>query len=226
MSRDIPLLERWRRFQPDWILVLVGLNVVVYALTVLFTQLTRTAAGSLLGPSLEALFLCGSSAPARILDGEVWRLLTASFLHANLLHLGMNMLVLWQLGPAARHLLGAHSFLNLWVFGALTAAAASLGRNLVRFGLDSPMLQAYPGSVGASGAVFAVFGFIFLVSRKTPGAGQLARQMTFWLVINLAIGFSVDFIDNAGHIGIGFDRTDGCAFARSSLVLSIAKTEI
>lgn len=214
MSRSITIFERWRRLQPDWVRVLVALNVIVYALSILATRSLGFDAGDTFTPSSEALYLLGTSAPARIADGEIWRLLTSSVLHGGVLHLAMNMLALWQLGPLVRHALGAHSFLSLWVFSALVAGIVSVGRYSVAAFLDHgwaiESLRVLPGSVGASGAVFGVFGFLFLMLRRTPGAGQLSRQLTFWLVVNLVVGFSSKVIDNAGHIG-GF--LGGAAFA-------------
>ena len=202
------LFTRWRRFQPDWIRIILGLNLAIFLLSLIVTHHLSGGYGAFeFSPSSPALFLLGSSSPAAVLKGEVLRLLTATMLHVSLLHIGMNMLALWQIGPMVRHLIGAHSFVSLYVLSGLVGAIASVGRFVVPV-LDAGSLEGtlrqlnhLPGGVGASGALFGVFGCLFLIARKTPGAQHVARQLTFWLIINLVIGFQFPQIDNAAHIG-------------------------
>ena len=78
----------------------------------------------------------------RVAEGEYWRHITSAFLHANILHLGLNMLVLWIIGPALEEFLGHGRYVLLYVVSGLAGAAGAL--------------VVSPGSpaVGASGAIW------------------------------------------------------------------------
>lgn len=131
--------------------------------------------------------------------GEWWRLITVALVHGNLVHLFFNMYALYIVGPIVELLYGPVRFAAFYV---ASAAAGSVASYLV---LEDP-------SVGASGAVFGMFGLIMVsiwVHRPALG-GQpraLAGQIAVLIVINLAIGFGIDGgfmggrIDNAAHIG-------------------------
>lgn len=125
--------------------------------------------------------------PLLVARGDVYRLVTAAFLHANLLHLGLNMLGLYIFGPHLERALGWPRFLALYLTSALGAGIcffffASLGTF----------------SVGASGAVFGLFGAFFVILRARGGD---TSQIVGLIVINLFIGASVPGIDNYAHIG-------------------------
>ena len=125
--------------------------------------------------------------PLLVARGDVYRLLTAAFLHANLLHLGLNMFGLYLFGPPLESALGKVRFLALYLLSALGAGVcfyyfASLGTF----------------SVGASGAVFGLFGAFFVMLRSRGGD---TSQIVGLIVINLFIGASVPGIDNYAHIG-------------------------
>jgi membrane associated rhomboid family serine protease len=133
-------------------------------------------------------------------DGELWRLVTVTLVHGNLLHLGFNMYALYIVGPIVEALYGRGPFLFFYV---LMAAAGSVASYFV---LENP-------SVGASGAVFGLFGLLMVSNwRHKPALGRQARalsmQIGILIVINLAIGFGLGGggfmggrIDNAAHIG-------------------------
>jgi membrane associated rhomboid family serine protease len=125
--------------------------------------------------------------PLLVARGEVYRLVSAAFLHANVLHLGLNMFGLYLFGPQLERVLGWPRFLALYLVSALGAGIcffffASLGTF----------------SVGASGAVFGLFGAFFVIVRARGGD---TSQIVGLIVINLFIGASVPGIDNYAHIG-------------------------
>lgn len=141
-----------------------------------------------------ALELLGWKDDARILDGEYWRLITAAFLHGGILHLCCNMIGLWSLGQLVEMVYGWRRFLFLYVGSAI---AGSLGS----------MIGSDLKSVGASGAIFGLLGvglvFSLRYRHQVPkGIGvYLFKQLLFWAVLLLGIGFAVRVIDNSGHIG-------------------------
>ena len=119
--------------------------------------------------------------------GQYYRLLTAAFLHANLIHLVFNMLALAQLGPGLEQRLGRVRFLGLYLLSALGGSTLSF-------------LISDPGAlgVGASGAIYGLFGAYFVVERRLGGD---TRPIVTLILVNLAISFAVPIIDWRAHLG-------------------------
>lgn len=141
------------------------------------------------GPRLELFggFHGGAGGDAGVAGGEVWRLLTAGFLHANLIHLGVNMFSLWVLGRPLEAALGRLRFVGLYLAGLL-------GSSAVAYLLTPPNAAV----VGASGAIFALLGALFVLGRRL---GLDTRSLTGLLVINLVISFAVPGISWQAHVG-------------------------
>lgn len=109
-------------------------------------------------------------------ESEPWRMLTSAFLHSsNFMHIAFNMYALWILGNALEPAFGRVRFLAVYLISALAGSVGVL--------LLSPIDTAV---VGASGAVFGLFGALFVVQRKRGGD---VRQIVVLLLINAAIGF-------------------------------------
>ncbi len=131
---------------------------------------------------------------------EPWRYLSSAFLHATgsfgLVHLGLNMYLLWALGPYLEAQLGRARFAALYVVSAL---AGSVGYQLLTsdFVVTSQGLLA-SGAVGASGAVFGLFGAMVVVQRRL---GRALGPVAGVLVVNLALGFFVQGIAWQAHLG-------------------------
>ena len=89
-----------------------------------------------------------------VADGEWWRLITTAFLHAGLLHLVFNMLALWWFGRILEGSLGHWRFLGLYIASALAGSAGAL------------LLSPDTPTVGASGAVFGIFGAGLVLERQ------------------------------------------------------------
>jgi rhomboid protease GluP len=129
---------------------------------------------------------------------QSYRFLTAMFLHANLLHIGLNMLSLYFIGVITERVFGTGRFLIIYFLSGIVGG-------LAQFGLDIYMNT--PGAaVGASGAIFGVFGALgafFLLRRRAlgPAGNSLIGQWFFWLLINLVFSFSVPGIAAFDHIG-------------------------
>ena len=121
-------------------------------------------------------------------DGQWWRLFTYSLDHANLLHIGFNMLLLWLIGNALEPGAGPLRFTTLWVVSVLGGAAGAL--------VASP----HVATVGASGGVFGVGAAATLVMQR--------QGVRFWdtgfgplLGINLVLGYFQPNVSVGGHIG-------------------------
>lgn len=148
----------------------------------------------------------GAIVPSYILGrGEYWRLLSAMFLHGDgtirgdLLHLGMNLWALWQLGRLYEMMFGTRRFVLIYFATGLAASITSLMRYV--------FLQQSGASVGASGAIFGILGAFIFSIRRSPRwrherwARGIVSQLMFWIVANIVIGFSFPQIDMAAHLG-------------------------
>jgi membrane associated rhomboid family serine protease len=126
---------------------------------------------------------------------EPWRMLTSAFLHSpdNLLHILLNMYTLWIFGQALEPILGRLRFLALFLISAL---GGSVGYLLLT-PLYVPGQQLF-GVVGASGAIFGLFGAMLLVQRQRGGD---TRQLWVLIAINGVIGFLVPQIAWQAHLG-------------------------
>jgi len=126
---------------------------------------------------------------------EPWRMLTSAFLHSpdNLLHILLNMYTLWIFGQALEPILGRVRFLALFLISAL---GGSVGYLLLT-PLYVPGQQLF-GVVGASGAIFGLFGAMLLVQRQRGGD---TRQLWVLIAINGVIGFLVPQIAWQAHLG-------------------------
>lgn len=159
----------------------------------------------------DVLVVLGASQASLVLSGQVWRLGTAMFLHAGLLHLAVNGWALYQLGGLVEILFGSRRLAAIYFSSGLTGSVASVGWGLVS-GIDVR-------SVGASGAIFGLLGALiaFLVrhrDRLRPEARSLLMQLLFWAGLNIFLGFTVPQIDNAAHLGGLFAGLIGGAVVR------------
>lgn len=124
---------------------------------------------------------------------EPWRFVTAAFLHSTqIFHIAFNMYALWIVGPYLENLLGRARFISLYLLSAIGGHVA------IVLLADPTGPSWFTGTVGASGAVFGLFGAIFLVMRRM---GQEARGMLVIIGLNLVVGFVVPNISWQGHLG-------------------------
>ncbi len=159
------------------------------ALFVLFVALT----GQVMWFPAETLAIYGGNFGPWTADGQWWRLLSSVFLHGGIMHLIFNCIILANIGLFLEPLLGRLQFALVYLFTGLVASLTSLFFN---FGVVS---------VGASGAIFGLYGFFFallLTDLFKPGfRNQFLKGTLVFVGINLALGFMVPMIDNAAHIG-------------------------
>jgi membrane associated rhomboid family serine protease len=143
----------------------------------------------------EKLLMWAGNSADTVKDGEWWRLFTALFLHANLLHLAMNGAGLWLFGSAVEKTMGR------WRMLVVFLAGGALG-NLV-----SAFVAHYDVAIGASGGIFAVIGaFAVGVWRlRSPMYFALRRRLLFVLALMVAADFTIGGlepqVDNLAHVG-------------------------
>lgn len=167
--------------------VLVAVNVAIHVLS---------SGGGLGRPSFAvqldyALIGRGFSSAEGLIGveaGEWYRLVTGGFLHGSLLHLGFNMYVLWILGKQLEPALGRVAFTAVYFTSML---AGSLGVML---------LEPEALTVGASGAVFGLFGYA-VVAQLVRGINPLTTGIGGIIALNLVFTFVVPGISIGGHVG-------------------------
>jgi membrane associated rhomboid family serine protease len=136
--------------------------------------------------------LAGAQINERVAAGEYYRLVTAAFLHAGLTHILFNMWALYLFGPPLERQVGSLPFAALYFSSAVTGGA-------LYFLLGGPGV-----AVGASGAIFGLFGAWvagFWRNRHAPGARQALHQLFVLLAINAALPLAVPAIAWEAHLG-------------------------
>lgn len=149
-------------------------------------------------------------------EGQWYRLFTSIFLHVNITHIGLNMLSLYIIGRAIEPALGKWRYLGLFV-------VCGLGGSVAYYLLVNPLAapasalgitQLSAPAVGASGAIFGLFGAYFVMARR---AAANTSGIIFLIVINLVYGFAVPGIGWQAHVGglaTGLAITAGFGLAR------------
>lgn len=162
--------------------LLLVANVTVYLITGVTSGLGINQ------PQYSTLFRDWQLQPSVVwTDASYYPLLTAAFLHANLLHLGVNMLSLLFVGPTIERFLGHWRYAALYFLGALGSSAA-----VFAFGSRSVPV------VGASGALFALLGACLALARRI---GLDMQYLIGIVALNFVLTFSVAGISKLGHIG-------------------------
>lgn len=135
------------------------------------------------------------------LTGDLWRLLTACFMHAGILHLLSNMFCLYIFGGITEKTYGKTKFLVIYFFSGIVASITSV-------------LISEHASLGASGAVFGVIGANLYLLTKIEGTTKrrFAMDLLSFLAINFAFSGFRSGIDVAAHLG-GLGAGVAMAFA-------------
>jgi membrane associated rhomboid family serine protease len=171
---------QWSAFPAT--MALIAINVVVF-----LVEIANGSGGLMTEQSSRFVVDYGLFGPF-VEEGDWYRLITSGFLHANLLHIGFNMLLLFLLGRLLEPALGTPRFLALYFASLL---AGSLGVMV----LDPNSL-----TIGASGAIFGLAGAVFVIARGR-GMDALASQIGFLIVINLFFGLAASRVSIGAHIG-------------------------
>jgi rhomboid protease GluP len=217
-----------RRPRPSWVVapatyVLVGINCAVF--------LAMVAHGvSAVNPTTGQLMHWGAdNAGSVLINGEWWRIVTATFVHVGILHLVTNMWCLWNLGLLAEPVMGSAGVIAVYLLTGAAGNLLSTFSGWARYSQEWASYHAaggvdlaavFPPSAGASGAVFGIAGalIVLLKSNRLPvppfELKRLRRSVIYFAALNLVLGFSINIgthvmgsgvnIDNMAHLG-------GCA---------------
>lgn len=175
--------ERGMRYWPPMTLTLIAVLVAVFG-----WQLASKAFAS-----EAALVDAGALVRNRVLEGEYWRMLSATLLHGSFNHLLGNCLALYILGMAGEHALGAWRLLVIYVASGLAGSLASV--------LTGP-----GPSVGASGAICGLMGAVVLILYRYRRVyhvrdKEIALVLAGWASYTILVGAIDPRIDNWAHFG-------------------------
>ncbi len=136
------------------------------------------------------LYRLGAVSGVAIQNGQVWRLLTGTFLHAGLIHLLVNIYSLCIIGMQLENFIGKKKFLTIYLVSAISGSLMS-------------SLFTQTISVGASGAIFGLLGsMLYFGYHYRLYLGNVLRAQIIPLIfLNLFLGFMLGGVDNAAHIG-------------------------
>jgi rhomboid protease GluP len=168
---------------------LIGINVL------LFISPAIADVHWLWKPTAQQLLGWGANFGPLTLHGQWWRLVTCCFLHLGVIHIAMNMFILLQAGSFAEALFGRVRYLALYLLAGIGGSLASAFR-------QPPIV-----SVGASGAIFGVYGAIlgFLLMQRREvnpeAAGKIAKGAGIFLFYNLAYSLANPTVDLSAHLG-------------------------
>jgi membrane associated rhomboid family serine protease len=161
--------------------VFIALNVAAYLAEV------GSGSGGLSSSGGSLIFDFALFGPS-VAEGEWYRIVTSAFLHSGLVHIGFNMFALYFLGRLLEPGIGTPRFVAVYLVSLLGGAFGAL------------LLSPDSLTVGASGAVFGIFGATFVIARGR-GVDAIASTVGVILLLNLAISFSVPRISLGGHLG-------------------------
>jgi len=178
----------------DPIRTIIYINIAFYVLSLLLDPAGILAGGgmfSFLSPSNQSLFLLGATGTIPVIQAHrFWTLISASFLHGGILHIGFNMMALYQLGPFVLREFGFHRFINLYIITGVCGFAAS-----VLFGVFF--------TIGASASICGLIGAIIYYGKSRGGSyGEaIYKEAMGWIVGLIFFGFIFSGINNWAHGG-------------------------
>ena len=198
--------ERGMSSTPVLTIALIGFNAVLFFVTVSQGLLQSEA----------AILKAGALSRELVFHGEVWRLLSAMFLHGGLDHLAGNGVGLFIVGMAAEHAYGKLEMIGIYVISGLCGSVLSVLMN--------------PGpSVGASGAIFGLLGATIVVFLKYRDRLHLRDKhvgngLLLWAAYSIATAWFIPFVDNAAHVG-GLLGGALCGYCLTPKLMSTAPVE-
>ena len=164
--------------------ILIAINLLVFLISAWISK-------NIFDIDIYTLIIMGAKVNSLIDKGQVWRLITCAFLHGGLIHIFFNMYALKILGPEIEYVYGKIKYLVIYLLSAIAASIFSY-----IFGPQSV-------SVGASGAIFGLFGAMLIFGikhRKQMGKAYMMNILQV-IFVNVIIGISSSNIDNAAHFG-------------------------
>lgn len=170
---------------------LIAINVAIYLVTASQGGGLNSPGGNL----FSKMILLGNRVTSQGIypygdlahDHQWYRLVSAMFLHASIIHIGFNMYALWVIGTPVEQYLGRARYVGLYFVSGLAGSAGAL--------LATPSTP----TLGASGAVFGILGAMLILEWQATG--RFAGNAMAMIVINLIITFAIPGISYGAHLG-------------------------
>lgn len=179
--------------------LMTGATIVLYVLSLLLSRGNMQA--FTLSPAGEILFLLGASGAAPVFDfGRWWTLLTAGWLHGNLLHIFFNVMWIRQLAPAIAEIYGPARMIIIYTLSGIAGFALSSVAGEYLWWMPVYFLRGAQLTVGASAAIFGLLGAAVYYGRRSgsKAASQVGLQYAIFLGI---FGLIFPGVDNYAHAG-------------------------
>lgn len=163
---------------------IIIINILIYLLEIYFS-------GNIFNIDIYTLVYMGAKYNVLIDEGEIYRLITAGFLHGGIIHLFFNMAALKSIGKDIEITFGKVKYLIIYIFSLLGGSLASY------------IFSEKSVSVGASGAIFGLLGstLVFAIKNKNRINKSYIRNIGEVILFNVIIGLSISNIDNYAHFG-------------------------
>ena len=185
--------------------LVIGLSSIVYVLTLVASGPGLQIAGggmSFLSPSLNALLMAGASGAIPVFAlGWWWTLLSASWLHGNLLHILFNMMWVRDLGSAMVDFVGASRTIVIYTLSGVCGFLLSSLAGYALGGIPIPILHGASYTMGASASIFGLLGAMVHYGRKGGGSSFVTATATRYALIMFVFGLIMPGIDNYAHAG-------------------------
>ena len=170
-----------KKYMPTYILIALNLAVYVYT-SIIGNNFIETS---------DSVITVYGQVNALVYEGAYWQLFTAIFIHADLLHLFGNMFFLLIFGLRAEELFSTPEYFLIYLLSGLTGNLLTL--------LLGPQLV----SVGASGAIFGMFGAVAIYVRRAIGQSILSALMYAFFLLMISWGPNVNFLAHLGGLVAG-----------------------
>lgn len=163
---------------------IINLNILVYLIEIIKSR-------NLIDINIYTLIQMGAKVNILINRGEIYRLITSTFLHGGIMHILFNMSALNIIGKEVEYIYGSKKYILIYILSALSGS------------LFSYLFNPNSVSVGASGAIFGLLGamLVFGLKEKNKIGKQYVKNILETLAINVIIGITISNIDNYAHLG-------------------------
>jgi membrane associated rhomboid family serine protease len=171
-----------QKYKPTYILIAINIAVYIY---------TSWVGGNFLETGIVPIYQWGQVG-ALVYQGWYYQLITSMFVHASIVHIAGNMIFLLIFGLRGEELFSLPEYLLIYLGGGLVGNLLSL-----------VFLPSNVPSVGASGAIFAMFGGATIYARRTLGQSILGALIYAFFLLFISYGQNVNIFAHLGGLGAG-----------------------